>query len=120
MQLLMDDSEESEGAGLGVVPGRVRRLEARVVPQMGWNDVRTTDDPIFAGTEGLVAYFANSYVCAPHNGSDAIAWSEYEGDAFAAGVRRWNTWGLQFHPEKSSGAGRRILANFVELATEVR
>ena len=83
-------------------------------------DVRTADDPIFAGTGGLVAYYANSFVCAPEAPHHAIAWSEHEGDAFVAGVRRANTWGVQFHPEKSSHAGRRLLANFVALAKEAR
>jgi glutamine amidotransferase len=120
MQLLFDRSDESEGAGLGLVPGRVRRLEASVVPQMGWNDVRTAGDPIFAGVDGLIAYYANSFVCAPEADTDAIAWSEYEGRTFVAAARRANTWGVQFHPEKSSDAGRRLLANFVALAGGVR
>ena len=50
---------------------------------------------------------------------DAIAWSEYDGRRFAAGVRRANTWGLQFHPEKSSDKGRRIVANFVAAARDL-
>lgn len=113
MQLLFDDSEESMGTGIGLVPGSVRRLQAEVVPQMGWNDVETSDDPVFRGIRNLTAYYANSYVCAPDDPGDAIAWSEYAGIRFAAAVRRASTWGIQFHPEKSSGPGRRILANFV-------
>ena len=118
MQLLFDDSEESEGAGIGLVPGRVTLLQASVVPQMGWNDVETSDDPVFQGVEPLVAYYANSYVCEPDDPEDAIAWSEYEGRRYAAAVRRGRSWGMQFHPEKSSGPGRRILANWVKLARE--
>ena len=118
MQLLFDDSEESEGAGIGLVPGRVTRLEASVVPQMGWNDVETADDPVFEGVEPLVAYYANSYVCEPDDPADAIAWSEYEGRRYAAAVRKGRSWGMQFHPEKSSGHGRRIIANWVTQARE--
>jgi glutamine amidotransferase len=118
MQLLFDDSEESVGAGIGLIPGSVRELRAAVVPQMGWNDVETADDPIFGDTEGLTAYYANSYVCEPAEAGDAIAWSEYEGRRFVAGVRRARTWGVQFHPEKSSTPGRRIIANFVAAAAE--
>ncbi len=66
----------------------------------------------------LVAYYANSYVCVPDDDADAIAWSEYDGIRFAAGARRANTWGLQFHPEKSSDPGRRIISNFVAAAEE--
>jgi len=113
MQLLFERSEESEGNGIGLVPGTVRLLDTPIVPQMGWNDVELTDDPIFEGVGDLVAYYANSYVCVPEDEADAVAWSEYEGHRFAAGVRRKNAWGLQFHPEKSSAPGRRIVENFV-------
>jgi len=116
MQLLFDESEESAGAGIGLVPGRVRRLETRIVPQMGWNDVATSPDPLFRNVEGLVAYYANSYVCEPSGPSDAIAWSDYQGIRFAAAVRKARTWGVQFHPEKSSEQGRQILSNWLALA----
>jgi glutamine amidotransferase len=87
---------------------------------MGWNDIEIGEDPIFEGIDSLVGYYANSYVCVPDEAADEIAWSEYDGRRFAAGVRRANTWGLQFHPEKSSNPGRRIVANFVTAAGEVR
>ncbi|MDZ7778689.1 MAG: imidazole glycerol phosphate synthase subunit HisH [Gemmatimonadota bacterium] len=113
MQLLFDASDESEGDGIGRVPGRVEVIDAPIVPQMGWNDVETAADPIFEGVGPLVAYYANSYICVPANPRHAIAWSEYGGKRYASGVRVGNTWGLQFHPEKSSHAGRRIIWNFV-------
>lgn len=118
MQLLFEGSDESVGDGIGVVPGRVARIDAPVVPQMGWNDVDTTDDPLFAGLDDVVAYYANSFVCVPEDPDHAIAWSEYGGARYAAAVRRERTWGVQFHPEKSSSAGRRIVANWVRLARE--
>ena len=113
MQLLFDDSEEATGQGIGLVPGKVRLLDARIVPQMGWNDVETGADPLFEGVGELVAYFANSYVCVPEDAGDAIAWSEYDGIRSAAGVRRANTWGVQFHPEKSAAAGLALLEGWV-------
>lgn len=113
MQLLFDDSEESMGAGIGLIPGSVRRLQADVVPQMGWNDIETAGDPVFRGAEQLTAYYANSFICEPADPGDAIGWSEYGGRRFAAAVRKGRTRGLQFHPEKSSDPGRTILANFV-------
>lgn len=119
MQLLFADSEESAGDGIGLVDGTVRLLAAPIVPQMGWNDVEVAADPLFEGVSRLVAYYANSYVCVPDDPDTAIAWSEYAGRRFAAGVRRANSWGLQFHPEKSSVAGRRIVGNFVALAREL-
>lgn len=118
MQLFFDRSEESEGRGIGLIAGGVSRLPGRVVPQMGWNDVETSHDPLFRDAGPLVAYYANSYVCEPEDPSVTVAWSEYEDRRFAAAVRRGRTWGVQFHPEKSSGPGRRIVANFVHEASE--
>jgi len=118
MQLLLDDSEESPGAGLGVIPGRVRRLRAHRVPHMGWNAVEpyavgAGSDPIFAGTAPLVVYYANSYVVEPADPETVLGWTEYEGDRFPAVIRRANAWGVQFHPEKSGDAGLRLIRNFL-------
>jgi len=120
MQLLFEDSDEAAGAGIGLVPGRVVRLEAEVVPHMGWNDVDTEPDPLFDGIDALVAYYANSYVCRPADEAHVIARSTLDGGGFAAGVRSANSWGVQFHPEKSSADGRRIIANFVREARRIR
>lgn len=116
MQLLFERSEEGEGHGIGVVPGRVVRLETPTVPQMGWNDVEPGDDPLFEGVAApkFAAYYANSFVCVPDDEADAIAWSTHQGIRFTAAVRRHNTWGVQFHPEKSSDAGRRLIDSFLE------
>jgi glutamine amidotransferase len=109
MQLLFDGSEEGGGPGLGVVPGRVERLRAERVPQIGWNAVEEVRDPLFARAPLDVAYYANSYVCRPADERAVIAWSTHEGDRFAAAVRAGNTVGVQFHPEKSSAAGVAFL-----------
>lgn len=119
MQLLFEDSEESAGAGIGLLPGRVVRLSASVVPQMGWNDVEASDASVFGADGGLVAYYANSYVCEPEDPGDAIAWSVCEGSRFVAAVRRGRTWGVQFHPEKSSTPGRALVGRWVAMAGEV-
>jgi len=119
MQLFFERSDESDGRGIGLVPGEVLHLEADVVPHMGWNDVETGADPLFDGIDGLVAYYANSYVCVPDDDGPVIARSTYGGGAFTAGVRRANAWGVQFHPEKSSHQGRRIIGNFVREATRI-
>lgn len=117
MQLLFPDSEEGEGSGIGLIPGRVRRLRTRTVPQMGWNDVDTPKaDPLFSGLERLIAYYANSFVCESDDADAVIARSEYEGEEFAAAVRRGRTWGVQFHPEKSSTPGLALLRNFLDEA----
>lgn len=109
MQLLLDGSEEGGGAGLGVVPGRVERLRARRVPQIGWNALEDARDERLADAGLEVAYYANSYVCRPADEAVVTAWSTHEGDRFAAAVRAGNTTGVQFHPEKSSAAGVAFL-----------
>jgi len=115
MQLLFDSSDEGGGAGLGVIPGRVTRLEAKRVPQIGWNTViPSDDDPLFAAAPLPIAYFANSFVCRPANERAAIAWTTHEGDRFPAAVRAGQTVGVQFHPEKSSAHGVRFLHAFLQ------
>jgi glutamine amidotransferase len=116
MQLLFDESEEGGGAGLGVIPGRVERLRARRVPQIGWNVLEDARDPLFARAPLHVAYYANSYVCRPASEDVVIAWSTHEDDRFAAAVRAGNCVGVQFHPEKSSAAGVAFLRALVEAA----
>ena len=118
MQLLMEESEEAEGRGIGLVAGSVRRIRARVVPHMGWNDVEGIEGPLFEGCGALVAYYAHAYLCRPERPDEVVAWTTYDGVRFPAAVRRARTWGVQFHPEKSSSAGRRLLANWVRLAGE--
>ncbi|KPJ84213.1 MAG: hypothetical protein AMS19_01380 [Gemmatimonas sp. SG8_23] len=119
MQLLFQDSDEATGSGIGLIEGSVRRLDAPVVPHMGWNDVETAPDPLFAGVGDLVAYFANSYVCEPVDPSCVIGRTTYAGRDFVSAVREANCWGVQFHPEKSSTDGRRIVENFVRSAERI-
>jgi len=119
MQLFFEDSDEAEGSGIGLIRGSVRLLDAPVVPHMGWNDVEVLPDPLFEGLSDVVAYYANSYVCEPTDESCVIARSSYAGRDFVAGVRAANTWGAQFHPEKSSSDGRRIITNFVRAAERI-
>lgn len=114
MQLLFEESEESAGAGLGVIPGRVTRLRARRVPQIGWNGIEQGGDPLFARASLETAYYANSYVCRPADERTVIAWSTHEADRFPAAVRMGSVVGVQFHPEKSSTSGVRFLRAFLD------
>jgi imidazole glycerol-phosphate synthase subunit HisH len=116
MQLLFERSEEGGGGGIGVLPGGVRRLSASCLPHMGWNDVQHDGDAIFAGLDGFIAYFANSYAAEPGLATDIIASTRYEEQTFASAVRHGRTAGVQFHPEKSGEAGLRIIRNFVAAA----
>ena len=126
MQLLFDESEEGPGAGLGVIPGRVTRLHARRVPQIGWNELEAVvraDDPLFRRAPLRVAYFANSYACRPAastGDAPVIAWATHEDDRFAAAVRAGNTVGVQFHPEKSSRDGVAFVQAWVAEAQKLR
>ncbi len=116
MQLLFDSSEEGEGAGLGVIPGRVRRLRAARVPQMGWNALEERRDPLLDASGLDTAYFANSYICQPSDECVVRASSAHEGERFASMVRVGRTVGVQFHPEKSSSAGVAFIGAFLEEA----
>lgn len=116
MQLLFDASDEGAGAGLGLIAGRVSRLRAERVPQIGWNTVDDATDPLFDAAPLSIAYYANSFVCRPEDPSTVIAWSEHEGDRFPAAVRVGSAVGVQFHPEKSSTGGVRLLHAFLEEA----
>ncbi len=116
MQLLFDSSEEGEGVGLGIIPGRVRRLRAGRVPQMGWNSLEERRDPLLDASALESAYFANSYVCEPCDPSSVRASSVHEGERFPSMVRAGRTVGVQFHPEKSSREGVAFIQAFLEEA----
>lgn len=115
MQLLFDGSDEGAGAGLGVIPGRVTRLHAVRVPQIGWNDVTPVPgEPLFTAAPVAMAYYANSYVCRPASPGVVTAWTEHDGDRFPAAVRAGRAVGVQFHPEKSSTPGVAFLRAFLD------
>jgi glutamine amidotransferase len=119
MQMLYDGSEESpDTAGLGIVPGRVRRLPDGVKrPQMQWNQLQLSapEDPLFTGIEqGDWVYFVHSY--AADAGPSVIATTDYGGPVTAV-IADGRLWATQFHPEKSGAVGLRMLANFVGIVT---
>jgi imidazole glycerol-phosphate synthase subunit HisH len=118
MQLLFEHSAEGSQACLGIIPGSIDRIPNRPglpVPHMGWNQIEiTTNDPLLRGLQsGDYLYFVHSFAATPS--PHTLAATRY-GDRFSAVVRNRNFWGTQFHPERSSAAGARILANFLELA----
>ena len=117
MQLLFERSDEDAAEGLGLLEGRVQRLAAAPRwPHIGWNTLapRAAPHPLLAGIgEADWFYFVHGYGASA--GASTLAETRH-GDAFAAVVARANVHGVQFHPEKSAAAGRRLLQNFFALA----
>ena len=119
MQVLFAGSDEAPGtSGLGVFDRRVRWIPGPVKrPQMQWNVLqRRRGHPMLDGLDDPVwAYFVHSLAPEAPDRDDVVATCDYGGPVVAA-VARDNVWAAQFHPEKSSRTGLRILANFVAAA----
>ena len=120
MQMLLDSSEEyGLHAGLGLIPGTVKRFphgSGQKVPHMGWNSlaVRESDNPLFGGFgDGEYMYFVHSFY-ADTGPEYSLATTKYI-CPFASSVGKGNVFGTQFHPEKSGAAGLRLLSNFIGL-----
>jgi glutamine amidotransferase len=121
LQLLFDSTTEFGGSGgLGLLEGPVAELEADglKVPHIGWSPVRWERESRL--TEGLPSgtpfYFVHSFAPRP-SAEDLLGSAEY-GSRFACAAQRENVYGVQFHPEKSSAAGLRLLANFAGICAK--
>jgi imidazole glycerol-phosphate synthase subunit HisH len=122
LQLLFESSTELGGAeGIGLLSGEVRQLQAGElkVPHIGWSPV-TWEQPSPL-TEGIADqtpfYFVHSF--APYPGPDQLLGSAAYGDRFACAAQSGSLFGVQFHPEKSSAAGLRLLSNFAGICSRV-
>ena len=113
MQLLFNASEEGAGKGIGFIEGNVTRLRTPTVPHMGWNEIDWRRDAT-QGDQLQTAYFANAYICQPVDESTVLASTTHQETTFASVVRRANAVGVQFHPEKSSSAGRTFINAVIE------
>ena len=117
MQLMYDRSfENGEYKGLGLIPGDIVKLEQMPkIPHMGWNNLTLEkEDPLVKYTStGDYVYFVHSYY-AKSSGEEILAYGEY-GERIPAIVRRGNTIGFQFHPEKSAEVGARLLKALGEI-----
>jgi imidazole glycerol-phosphate synthase subunit HisH len=123
MQMLATFSEENGlHAGLNFIPGQVRRLDkwgcALRIPHVGWNEVRCErESRLFKHLpQSIDFYFVHSYAVEPECSCDISATTVY-GAILTAAIQRENIFGTQFHPEKSSKAGRLVLKNFLEFST---
>lgn len=114
MQLLCNHTEEGNTRGLGVFNVNIKRFSNQVkVPQMGWNTIKAVKSELFAGIENDdYMYLVHSYYA--ESCEEAIATTYYDVD-YASALQKDNFYGVQFHPEKSSVAGERILKNFLAL-----
>ncbi len=121
MQLLADKSQEhGEHEGLGLIPGRVTRLQptsdAYRVPNMGWCDVSFSQScsPFEQLTESQTFYFAHSYFFDCETPEHSVATIDYEHHPITVAVQRGSVFGVQFHPEKSQDSGLKFLESFVQ------
>ncbi|GAA3676750.1 imidazole glycerol phosphate synthase subunit HisH [Nocardioides ginsengisoli] len=126
MQILFERGIEHgvETEGCGEWPGVVERLQAPIVPHMGWNTVSVpTGTRLFAGIEDERFYFVHSYGVrdwtlvtndrTPDSHQPLVTWAEHGGDRFVAAVENGPLCATQFHPEKSGDAGAQLLRNWV-------
>ena len=123
MQMLLSHSEEQDTAGLGLIPGEVRRfrLEGRLqpdgsrykVPQMGWNRVFQKPHALWRGVpDGAYFYFVHSFYADPARAAVIAGETEY-GTRFTCALARDNIFATQFHPEKSAEHGLALYRNFL-------
>jgi glutamine amidotransferase len=125
MQLAFEHSSEQGGSdGLGMIAGEVRALQAGSLklPHIGWNEVRfaEVDSPLLASLPPRSAFYhVHSFAPVAAEERDVLGVSEY-GAPFTTAVRKGSFYGVQFHPEKSSAAGLRLLANFATICIEAR
>jgi imidazole glycerol-phosphate synthase subunit HisH len=127
MQLLAEESEEfGRHEGIGLIPGRVVRLDSRQsgerVPNIGWCDVTPAADAIlYREVEpGTAFYFVHSYALECRTPSDVAASIRFGGRKVTVAVQHGNIHGAQFHPEKSQDAGLSVLAAFAAFAAQAR
>lgn len=123
MQILFSRGIEHgvESEGCNEWPGTVERLQAPIVPHMGWNTVdAAAGSTMFAGIEDERFYFVHSYgvrqwtlEADPPFPSPGVTWTDYDGDRFVSAVENGPLWATQFHPEKSGDAGAQLLKNWL-------
>lgn len=123
LQLLFDESEESPGVkGLSILPGKIKKFPASAdlkVPQIGWNDIVESKGRLLDGIPAeTYFYFVHSFYLECEDPSIVTSRTEY-GVTYDSSVEKGNVFATQFHPEKSSDAGLKVLSNFLKIAGEV-
>lgn len=121
LQLLFDASEEGKEAGLGIVPGVIKRFQREpgiTIPHMGWNQLTLTQPsaPVWQGIQdGDWVYFVHSFYAEPANASVIAATVTHGSQTVTAAIAQDNLMAMQYHPEKSAPAGLTMLDNFVAM-----
>lgn len=111
LQILFEKSEEApDVVGLGILKGEVKKFTKGKIPQIGWNEIRTTEANTFLQNDYF--YFVNSYYVEPKDKNIISSYSDYHGE-FCASVQKGNLTAVQFHPEKSSQAGLNFFKNWI-------
>jgi imidazole glycerol-phosphate synthase subunit HisH len=122
LQLLFDRSDEGQEPGLGIIPGTVRKFQPEpglTIPQMGWNQLHLSQPncPLWAQIDPAAwVYFVHSYYVDPIAPIQA-ATVTHGTQTVTAAIAQENVLAVQFHPEKSSSTGLKILSNFVQMLT---
>lgn len=125
MQILFEEGIEHgiQAKGCGEWPGKVERLQAEILPHMGWNTVEAPQNSqLFAGmSDDERYYFVHSYgvrdwtLETDHlTTAPLVTWAQHENDRFVAAVENGALWATQFHPEKSGDAGAQLLRNWID------
>jgi imidazole glycerol-phosphate synthase subunit HisH len=126
LQILFDRSDEGQEAGLGIIPGIVRKFQPEpnlTIPQMGWNQLYLSQpNCLLWGQLDTTAwvYFDHSYYVEPSQSSVSAAMVTHGNQTITAAIAQNNIMAVQFHPEKSSTTGLQILTNFVRVAESIK
>tara|TARA_B100000795_G_scaffold163967_1_gene123330 strand:+ start:44 stop:673 length:630 start_codon:yes stop_codon:yes gene_type:complete len=127
MQLLLETSQEFGASnGLGLVNGKVVKFSDKIkgkLPHVSWNSLLNAsinwDDGLLDGiSEEDDFYFVHSFICQPRDSKNILAYSNYGGENFCAVMQKGNIYGCQFHPEKSSKIGLKVLNNFIKISSK--
>ena len=125
LQLLFESSDETPGVeGLGILEGRIKRIPDKddlKIPHIGWNSLSYPNKGrLYEGIQDeSYVYFVHSYYLEAENPEIVVATTEY-GTCIHASVEKGNVFACQFHPEKSSSVGLKILDNFLKISKEAR
>lgn len=121
LQLLFEASDEGQAAGLGIIPGQIKKFTPEpgiTIPHMGWNQLTLSQPhcPLWQGVhDGDWVYFVHSYYAEPADPAVVAATTTHGSQTVTAAIAKDNVMAMQYHPEKSAPAGLTMLANFVAL-----